>query len=59
MIMKTKRLYNVRVYLEGSTMGRNLGFKGRLIPYQRAVKVVARMRKAGVDCALFPMSINY
>lgn len=57
--MKTKRMYNVRVYLDGSTMGRNLGFKGRLLPYQRAVKVVARMRKSGIQCVAHPMNINY
>lgn len=47
-----RNLYEVRYFPAGSAVSRNLSRKGRILPYRRALAVIRRLKRAGVDAVL-------
>ena len=56
--MKTAKLYEIRYYPSPSAFSKHVGYKGKLVSYQSALKLVKRLKKAGVDAAKFPFTIK-
>jgi len=56
---KTINLYEVRYFPVGSGVSRNLSRKSRILPYRRALAVIRRLKKAGVDAVIgSPWRVN-
>lgn len=55
--MKKQKLYDIRFY-EGNEYSRTVGFKGRLIEYNKARRIVARLKRAGVQAIAAPVTVN-
>lgn len=56
---KTVNLYEVRYYPSTSGVSRMVGRKSRILPYRRALAVVRRLKKAGVDAVIgSPWRVN-
>ncbi len=47
-----RNLYEVRYFPAGSAYSRNLSKHGRILPYRRALAVIRRLKRAGVDAVL-------
>lgn len=47
--MKTRKMYQVRYYRNSITYSDTVGFKGRLVDYKTARKIVRRLVRAGVE----------
>lgn len=56
--MKTRKLYSVRYFgRKGSCYSSAVGFKGRLIERAKALRIVRRLKAAGIDAIAAPMSV--
>jgi len=53
-----RTLYEIRHYMTVDGAGRPVGRKRRLIPRAAALRVVARLRKHGVDSHAWPLRIS-
>lgn len=49
---KLVSLYEVRYFPYASGTSRNLSRKGRILPYRRALAVIRRLKRAGVDAVI-------
>lgn len=47
-----RNLYEVRYFPAGSAYSRNLSKHGRILPYRRALAVIRRLKRSGVDAVL-------
>lgn len=47
-----RNLYEVRYFPTGSAYSRNLSRKSRILPYRRALAVIRRLKRSGVDAVL-------
>ena len=47
--MKTRKMYQVRYYRNSIAYSDMVGFKGRLVDYSTARKIVRRLRRVGVE----------
>jgi hypothetical protein len=57
-MIKSRKLYQVRYYAEGATFGVTVGFKCRLMPRSAAARIAKRLRRAGLDVKISPLSVN-
>jgi hypothetical protein len=55
---KTRKLYQVRNHRAGYTFGQTVGHKCRLLPRAAAARVAKRLRRAGLDVSISPVSVN-
>lgn len=46
---KIRTLYGVRYYPDNTSYSKYLGYKGQLLPYRRAMKLVKWLKSKGVD----------
>lgn len=46
---KIRTLYGVRYYTDDERLSQHLGFKGQLIPFRRAVKLVKWLKSKGIE----------
>ena len=54
-----KTLYEVRYYPAGSRVSQNVSRKCRVIPYRKALAVIRRLKKSGVDAVIgSPWRVN-
>lgn len=55
--IKSRSLYQVRVYRDGYVFGKHIGQKGRLIPRIAALRVAKRLRRSGMDIQVCPIRV--
>jgi hypothetical protein len=56
--MKTRSLHQVRHYPTATAYSVGVGFKQRLLPFQKARRVVSRLRRSGVDAFSTPVRVS-
>lgn len=57
-IMKTRKLYSVRYFgYKGSIHSKTVGFKGRLMERAKALRIVRRLKAAGVDATAAALTV--
>jgi hypothetical protein len=57
-MIKTRKLYQVRNYRAGYTFGQTVGHKARLLPRSAAARIAKRLRRAGLDVKISPVTVN-
>lgn len=55
---KTRKLFQVRVHRPDHTFGEQVGHKCRLLPRVAAARVARRLRRAGLDVTIDPISVK-
>jgi hypothetical protein len=56
--MRTRKLYQIRHTPVGHALGRTVGHKAQLKPRAVAARIAARLRKAGIEARISPVSVN-
>jgi len=57
-MIKQVNRYEIRYYTETNLYSYYVGFKARLLPYKKAVKIINRLKKSGIDAFHAKMIIN-
>lgn len=55
--MKMRKMYEVRYYPIELIYSRKVGYKGRLLPRSKALRVVKFLKKRGIHAFIAPLNI--
>lgn len=55
--MKMRKLYEVRYYPIDLVYSREVGYKGRLLPRSKALRVVKFLKKRGIHAFIAPWNV--
>ncbi len=56
--MNTVNRYEIRYYPAPTSFSKYVGFKAKLLPFKKAVKVIRKLKSMGLDAFYSKMEIN-